>query len=188
MTVRKSIDLPYVIGLMLLPLILLGIFLLVTRIVGLIRYDPLYFSPEYQERYAVPSPLLEELEKALRSGDTELMARLQGSRLQPSSLEQLPNVRFMIFWDSSGEYSDYLFMDTRNYRRYLQHLRIVDGRYVRVPDGAFYLADSGRWKYFFGPLAVIYWLLVILFTLGVWIYRSMSAYREKLYGKPPGSA
>lgn len=185
---RKLLDLPYVIGLMLLPIILAGVFLLATWISGLIRYDPALFSAEYQKRYAVPSPLLGELEKALRNGDEALMAQLQGTRRAQANLEPLPNVRFLIFWDSHGEYTDYLFMDTRNYLRYLQHLRLVDGRYVRVPDGAFHLADSGRWKSFFGPLAGIYWLLVIIFTLCVWIYRLMSAYRQKIYGKPPGVA
>lgn len=183
---RKLIDLPYVIGLMLLPIILAGGFLLVTWISGLARYDPALFTLEYQKRYAVPSPLLEDLEIALRSGDEALMAELQGTRREPANLEALPKIRFLIYWDSSGEYTDYLFMDTKNYMRYLQHLRLVDGRYVRVPDGAYYLADSGRWKSVFGPLAGIYWLLVVLFTLAMWIYRSMSVYRDKMFGKPPG--
>jgi len=188
MKTRKLVDLPYVIGLMVLPLSLAALFLLVAWIIGMTRYNPAFFSEDYQERYAVPSPLLADMENALRNGDGGLMAQLQGTRQVPSNLEKLPNTRFLIFWDKHGKYTDYLYMDMKNYHRYLQHLRMVNGRYVRVPDGAYYLADSGRWKTTFGPLAVVYWLLVILFTLGVWIYRSMSAYREKVFGKPPGVA
>ena len=188
MKTRKLIDLPYVIGLLFLPVVLAGIFLLIAWLIGLTRYNPAFFSEKYQERYAVPSPLLTDLENALHSGDGALMAELQGTRQKPSNLEKLPSVRFLIFWDKHGKYTDYLYMDMKNYHRYLQHLRVVDGRYVRIPDGIYYLADSGRWKTSFGPLAVMYWLLVILFTLGVWIYRSMSAYREKVFGKPPGVA
>jgi len=188
MKTRKMIDWPYVIGLLLLPVILVGFFLLVAWIMDLTRYNPAFFSEDYRERYAVPSPLLEDLETALRNGDGALLAELQGTRQVPSNQEKLSNVRFLIFWETHGKYTDYLFMDMKNYHRYLQHLRIVEGRYVLIPDGAYYLADSGRWKFTFGPLALVYWLLVILFTLGIWIYRSMSAYREKVYGKPPGVA
>ena len=188
MKTRKLIDWPYVIGLLLLPIVLVGIFLLVAWILSVTRYDPAFFSDAYQERYAFPNPLLTDLENSLRDGDGALLAELQGTRQIPSNPEKLANLRFLIFWDTHGKYTDYLFMDMKNYHRYLQHLRIVNGRYVRVPDGAYYLADSGRWKTTFGPLAVVYWLLVILFTLGVWIYRSMSAYREKVFGKPPGVA
>lgn len=187
MKTQKTIDLPYVIGLLLLPVLLVGLFLLAGWIIGLVRYNPAYFTEEYQKRYAFPSPLLSDLEDALRSGDGKLLAQLQGTRRIPSDLENMPNLRFLIFTDSQDEYSNFLFMDMKNYRRYIQHLRLVKGRYVRVPEGIYYLADSGSWKRTFGPLAVVYWLILIIFTLGVWIYRSMAEYRQKLFGKPPGS-
>lgn len=184
---QKLIDWPYVIGLLLLPVAIAGIFLLVGWIIGQTRYDPAYFTEEMQKRYATPNLLLEDLENAIRNGDGSLMAQAQASRQVPNNLEKLPKVRFLIYWDGDKKYSDYLFMDMRTYQRYMQHLRLVKGRYVRVPDGIFYLADSGHWLSAFGPLAVLWWLLVILFTLGMWIYRSMSVYRNKTFGKPPGT-
>lgn len=183
---KKLIDWPYVIGLMLIPVILACGYLLVTWLVGLVRYDPAYFTEEYLKKYSVPSTLLDDLETAIRNGDGSLMAQIQGTRSIPDDLEPLPNVRFMIYWSADKKYTDYLFMDMKNYHRYIQHLRIVNGRYVQVPEGAYFLADSGHWKSAFGPLAEMWWLIVILFTLGIWLSRSMAAYREKVFGKPPG--
>ena len=186
MKTQRMIDWPYAIGLLFLPGMILATFLIIAWVIGSVQYDPAYFTDEYVKRYAAPSPLLTDLEIALRNGDGALIAQLQGARQIPSDLERLSDVRFLIYWDGDEKYTDYLFMDMKNYHRYLQHLRFVNGRYVRVPDGVYYLADSGRWKTTFGPLAVVWWLLVILFTLGVWIYRSMAAYRQKVFGKPPG--
>jgi hypothetical protein len=183
---HRIIDWPYVIGLLLLPVFIAGIYLLIAWILAWTRYDPAYFSEDYRKRYSSPNDLLVDLETAIRDGDGELLAEVQGTRPAPGKLEKLSDVRFLIYWDGDQKYSNYLFMDMKNFHRYMQHVRLVNGRYVRVPDGAFYLADSGQWKTTFGPLAVIWWLLVILFTLGVWIYRSMAAYRQKMFGKPPG--
>lgn len=182
----KKVDWPYVIGLLLLPFIVMGAILLVVWVQGLTRYDPAYFSQDYVDRYAVPSELLLELETALRSGDQELLAELQGTKGLPGEMTPLPNLRFLIFWDQSEKYSDYLFMDTRNYHRYMQHLKLVDERYVRVPDGLYYLVDSGGWISTFGPIAAIWWTGVILLTIGIWVYRSMAKVRSDLFSKPPG--
>lgn len=179
---RRTIDWQYVLGLLLLPFIITGIFLLIAFIEDLTRYNQAYFNDGYQARYAVPSSLITDLENALRSGDETLLAKLQGTRHVPRNMESKPNLRFMIFWEYDGKYSEYLFIDTSNYHRHMQHLKEVNGRYIVVPDGLYYMANSGRWLSTFGPIAVFWWLVVILFTLGIWFYRSMAAYRQKQYG------
>lgn len=182
---RRLIDWWYVVGLMALPLLFIALILAAGYIQGLIRYNPAYFSGEYLERYAVPSQVLFDLERAIREADGELLAQTQGADDVPQDLEPLPNVRSLIYWDSEGEYSNYMFMDTTNYRRYMQHLKLVEGRYVRVPEGFYYLIDSGGWIDTFGPIAAIWWLVVILFTAGVWVYRYTAALREEMYGPRP---
>jgi hypothetical protein len=183
----RTIDWPYVIGLLLLPFLILGVFLLVAWIDGWVRYDPAYFTSDYLKRYSTRDQLLTDLESAIRSGDPTLLAESQGTRPSSTKLEPLPNVHLMIFWDGDQKYINYLFMDTRNYQRYMQHVRSVRGRFVRVPDGLFFLADSGQWKLSFGPILVVWYILVILFTLGTWIYRSMAIYRHRVFGRPPGT-
>ena len=178
----KLIDWPYLIGLLFLLALLAGLALLVGWVDGVLRYDPAYFDEPYLSRYEAPSPLLADLENALRTGDAALLAELQGTRWPAAQIEKLPNVRFLIYWDDDKEYSDYLFMDMKNYHRYMQHLKAMKGRYVVVPDGLYYAVDSGSWIRTFGPLAVVWWLVLVLFTLGVWFYRWMAAVRAERYG------
>ena len=140
---RRTIDWQYVLGLLLLPFFIVGIFLLIAFIEDLTRYTPAYFDDGYLARYAVPSPLITDLENALRSGDETLLAKLQAIRHVPRNLESKPNLRFKICWEYDGKYSEYLFIDTSNYHRHIQHLKEVNGRYIRVPDGLYYMANSG---------------------------------------------
>ena len=182
------IDWQYVVGLVLLPFLLLALAYLVSLIQWVVRYNPAYFTQEYLERYAVRGDLLLDLETAIRQGDGQLLAEVQGTRGIPQNLEPLPNVRFLIYWDRDGKYDDYLFMDTRNYHRYMQYLKQTRGRYVRVPEGFYYYMDSGNWIHIFGPLLAVWLVIVILFTLGVWIYRSMAAVRKEMYATPPGQS
>lgn len=178
---RRLMDWPYIVGLLLLPVVVLVIFLLAGWIDGMLRFHPDYFTPPYLEMYAEPSSILADLEKALRQGDAETLKALEGTRRIPNYIEPMPNVRFIIFWEEKGKYLDYLFMDTRNYHRYMQHIKSFRGRYIRVPEGLYFYVDSGQWISTFGPIAAIWWLLVILFTIGFYIYRSMERFRANLF-------
>ena len=184
MKLRKLVDWPYVIGLMLLPFFIMGIFLMLAFIQDLTRYNPHFFNAEFQERYAVPNDVITDLEKALMSADAELLSEIQGTRVAPQQLYPNPHLRFMIMLASDGKYFDYIFMDTSNYQRFPQHLKQVNGRYVRIPEGLYYLVDSRKWISTFFPLAAIWWLIVILFPTGVWFFRVMAAYRRKRFGAP----
>jgi hypothetical protein len=179
---RRLIDWQYVLGLLFLPFLVMGVILLISHIQGLVRYNPAYFTEEYRSRYEVPSDLLADLETALRTGDTSLLAEVQGVSRVPSNIVPVPKLRFIIFWGYTKKYSEILFMDTSNYHRYMQHLKVVDGRYVQVPDGLYYQVNSGKWITTFGPGALLWWMLVILFTFAVWVYRLMAAYRRDRFG------
>lgn len=185
MKTLRLIDWQYVLGLMLLPVLVLVIAFLIGWIQGLVRYDPVYFTDEYLQRYATPSELLTDLETALRNGDSALLAALQGTGDVPQHLEPLPNVRFLVFWKRDGKYSDYLFMDKTNYHRYMQHVKLVKGRYVKIPETIHFYMDSGRWIHTFGPIMAIWWLVVILFTAAVWFHRYMAVVRKDIYGPRP---
>jgi hypothetical protein len=181
--ISRWIDWPYVIGLLLLPLLIMGGILLAGFIQGISRYNLEFFKPQYQDLYAVPNSLITDLETALREGDEGLLAEIQGTKTADIKTGANPNLRFMIMIESSGKYLDYLFMDTSNYRRYPQHLKQLNGRYIRVPEGLYYAVDSRLWIATFFPLAAIWWLLVILFTVSVWFFRLMANYRQKRLGE-----
>jgi hypothetical protein len=179
---KKTIDWSYVLGLMVIPPVILAFLFLIAGIQGLLRYNPAYFTPEIVERYSQPVSLIDDLENAIEKGDSKQMAVLRGTRQVPRGLKPLPDVHFTIFWDQEGKYWNYLFQDTSTYTRYMQHLKIVNGRYVVVPENLYYYIDSGLWKTFFFPLAIIWWLIVALFTLGMWVYRTMIKVRKEIYG------
>jgi hypothetical protein len=183
---RGLIDWQYVVGLLIVPFVLLAIAFLVSWVQGVVRYNPAYFTQEYLDRYAVKRDLLHDLETAINQGDGPLLAEVQGTRGIQKNLEPLPNVHFSIYWDRDSKYDDYLFMDTRNYHRYMQYLKQTKGRYVRVPEGFYYYMDSGNWINIFGPLLAFYWMVVILSTISVWVYRSMAAVRKEMYASRPG--
>ena len=183
MKIRRWVDWPYVIGLLLVPFFIMGFILLLAFLQDLTRYDQEYFSVEFQERYAVPSSLITELEIALMNADRQLLAEIEGVKTVNQQLKPNPNLRFMIMLESDSKYFDYLFMDTTNFQRYPQHLKQVNGRYVRVPEGLYYLVDSRKWVSTFFPITAIWWLLVILFTLGVWFFRVMAAFRRRRFGE-----
>ncbi len=178
---KKLIDWSYVLGLMVLPPVVLVLLFLIAGIQGLLRYNPAYFTQEYLARYSQRVSVINDLENAIEKGDAGQMAIIRGTRQVPSGLKPLPDVHFTIFWDQEGKYWNYLFQDTSTYTRYMQHLRLVNGRYVVVPENLYFYMDSGLWKTFFFPLAIVWWVIVALFTLGTWLYRAMIRVRKEMY-------
>jgi len=189
MKTQRLIDRQYMFGMLLLPFVVLALAFVIKWIQGFVIFEPAYFTAEYQERYEVPNGVLMDAEAALRQGDAALMARLQGMRRVPKDIEPLPDVRFLAYWDQHGKYLDFLYMDTSDSQRYkilgMLHLKSFRGRYISVPEGFYYYLDSGRWLNIFGPSLAIWWLILILFTIGVWIYRTMDAVRNEMYGPRP---
>lgn len=179
---RKYIDWHFVLGLMALPLVAALIFLWLGWVQSQTRYNPRYFTPEYLEVYSSPTSVVFELERALQSGDAILVAELRGTRQVPTGLQPQPNLEASIFHFDEGKYLNYLFFEQPSYGRYVKHIREYNGRYIEVPEGIYFYMDSGRWLDIFLPLAFFWWILLLLFTGGVWFYRAMAAEREKMYG------
>jgi hypothetical protein len=68
---------------LLLPLMLLGLYVLAMEVYSLWRYDPAYFSIEYAQKYSTPGSTVKAIEAALQTGDRALMSELEGRRAAP---------------------------------------------------------------------------------------------------------
>ncbi len=177
----KMIDWQYVIGLVLLPFLLLGIAMLTAFIQGRTRYDPAYFTQQYQDLYQNPDAVMARWEQAMQSGNAKRIQEIEGTNSGPGDIEALPAVQFVGFIGKDERYSDYLFLNWDNYHRYALHVKAHNGRYISVSEGIYYYIDSGRWVQTFIPLLVIWYVAMFLFTVGLWIYRYMAMVREQMY-------
>jgi len=172
----------YMLILVLLPIITMAILLLTGLALGRIRNNPAFFTENYLQRYSTPGDLLEELEMALKRGDTTKFGELTGTKWSPRSTEPIPNLQFSIFWDKDEKYQDYLFMDMSNYRRYMIHIKKSGGRYIWVPENLYYYTDSNRWLRTFFPLLSIWWIILFLYFVTKKVYRSLVSYKPGSIG------
>ncbi len=169
----RRIDWQYVVGLMLVPLVVAVLLAAGAWLQAARRYDPGYFTPEYVERYEAPGSVAIELEAVLRTGDRDHLQVLQATRGIPQAFSERPALILALLYNVEGDYFNYLYFDASNYERVIQHVREVDGRYVVVEEGLYFFFDSGRWLEFYAPIAATWWILVIVFTAGVWFFRYM---------------
>jgi hypothetical protein len=181
MTSPKLIDWPYVIGLLVLPLVLAGLLVLAGELLWIGRYDPAYFTPEYLRQYPTPDAVLFELETALRDGDQQLMDELLATRRGSQPLAPRPRITFVFLSGDQGNYTEYLFLDLKDYSRVVEYVRPQGGRYIAAePDFYFYM-DSWKWVEVAGPLAAGWWILLLLFTSGVYVYRRLALVRQAMW-------
>jgi len=174
------------ISLFFLPLLLAGLFVMVVRIQGLFRYDPIYFSPEYKKNYSNPSAVAVRIEEGLHTADSALFAELTATRRKFRPPEANPDVHLLILLKVSEEgYYQYLFFDAHTYRRIVYYIKEVSGRWVMAPEDAFYFLDSGDWLVFFTPAAVIWWSVMVVVWVGMGIYRMAARFRNG-FSHPPG--
>lgn len=179
----RRVPLPWTLALALGPLVAAGIFVLVVNLQRLTRYDPAYFTPAYTEKYHTPGSVARALEVALQEGDATLYAELSGLRNNPRTLEAKADLGLAILWDVDEEdYFHYLYVDYSNYKRDMQYIKEVDERWVVVPQGAYFLLDSGRWLGVFLPTAVTWWLLVLVREMIALAYQASARLREAMYG------
>ncbi len=167
-------------ALTMLPLVAAGVYLLTTGIAGVpgLRYDPAYFSAEYVSRYNAPSAVIIDLERAIRSGDRQLMAELQGLR-RPTTFPTSPHVRMTILYNVTDRYFSYLFWDTKTYDRFPYHVEQVGGRWVVAPEDGYYYFHSGRWLGTWLPLAELWWVFEATIVLMVGLYRLLIRWRRE---------
>lgn len=156
--------------------------MLVVSIQAQFRYDPDYFTPRYQILYSSPRATIEALEKAIQTGDSIVYAELIGLRKKPSAVKHKPDIRLAMLMevDDAG-YFHYLFFDAKTYERSPFYLKKLPGRWVVVPQDAYFFLDSGKWLVIFTPLALIWWSLLIVVELAIFIHRYAARVRESLF-------
>jgi hypothetical protein len=166
----------------LLPLGVLGILALSARVYGLVRYDPVYFSNDFLERYGMPGEAARALEEALQTDDQALLAELQGLRW-PASFNTAPSIVFVMLWERTERYMTYLYFDMDTYERQPHYFEEVNGRWVVAPADLVYYMNSGRWKGTFMPIAIVWWLVGGLVLVLFWLSRASQSFRSRLYGE-----
>jgi hypothetical protein len=164
----------------LLPLMLLGLYVLGMQLYGAVRLDPAYFTPEYVAQYNDPASIAKALERSLQTGNHTLMAALQGRPV--ASFTALPSLVFVMLQDRNDRYYTYLYVNRETYERYIYHIENIRGRYVVTPSDAYYYLHSGQWITFFVPAAIAWWLIELLALLALWLYRLSARMREQMYG------
>lgn len=158
-------------GLVILPLVLAGLFILAMTLQGRTRFDAAYFTPEFKEQYFSPGEVARTLEKVIRTGDSALYAELSGMRNSPTMALPEPDVVFTILLevDEAG-YFHYMYFDVNTFDRQTHYVIEVDGRWVVSPEDAFFLYDSGLWTKFFAPILIAWWLLLVVVLVGRTLY------------------
>jgi hypothetical protein len=178
--VKRYINLRWVLLATLFPLLVLGLYVLVVRIHGLVRYDPVYFTEEYVEQYGTPGAVALTLEQALKQDNWLLQAELQGRR-RPAKFYTSPSLMFVMMWERTNRFFTYLYFDMQTYERHSYNIEEVDGRYVAMRADAYYFFHSGRWLVVFTPLAISWWAVEIVVILAVAIFRLSARVRERMY-------
>jgi hypothetical protein len=186
MNKRRLIDWPYVIGLLLLPIAVVLVLHGVRAVQEQTRFDEAYFTGDYLSRYETPGSVAIDLEQALRHGDSQLMAELVATRGGPAPIVPRPSLIFVFLLSVEGDYFQYLYFTADDFNRVVQYVTEVDGRYVASEPDLYFYMDSGRWRGVAGPIAISWWILVTVFTAGVWVYRRMAVSRKLLYEQQSG--
>lgn len=169
-------------ALAILPLALALIYILAAYTQGLTRYDERFFTPVYQETYDAPSDVTRQLEQVLQSSDQALYQELTGLRGDPEIPDTSPHIIFTILLDvDERDYFHYLYFNTDTYERLTFFLKKVKGRWIVVPQDAYFFYDSGQWVRVFTPLALVYWIGLLATFIVVVIYRATNRMREEMF-------
>ncbi len=179
---NRYIDLRRILVVALLPWVLLGLLAVALQIHGILRYDPLYFTEPFLERYSKPDHVAKALERALQTGDRVLLAELQGLR-SPRDFEMAPSIDLAMLSERSDQYLTYLYVDRRTFDRYVHHLEQFEGRWIVSPTDIYYYVRSGEWQRLFLPAALAWWILGSLALLWRRIQPGWAALRDEVYGR-----
>jgi len=150
----------------LLPLILAGLYFVGVQIHTIFRYDQAFFGPQYQEAYASPGAVARALEGALQNGDEGLYAELSGLKRTLPEMAPRPDLHFSILVDvDEQDYFHYLYFDMATMHRDIHYVKEINGRWVAVPQDAYFYFDSGQWMKAFMPVAVSWWVLLLAIAI-----------------------
>jgi hypothetical protein len=166
------------------PILIMIFLLAIGWTIGAIQYAPSLFTEDYVQRYRTPSSVLEEVEQVIQQGNLQRAKELQGVRWSPRYIKPIPKFHFSTFWNKDEKYQDYLYFDSSNYHRYVIHIKIVNGRYVWVPESLTYYVDSGRWVRTFFPVLTIWWLVVFLYIVTRRAYLFLSGFKPEEVSHP----
>lgn len=152
----------------LLPLLGAGIFILIGTVQGIpaLRYDPAYFSAEHAATYDSPREVLFGLEEVFKTGDRQLLAEVEGLR-RPRSVARNPRLFGALMWERDEHYFSYMYWDSETWDRYLVHTEQRDGRWIVVPEDAFFFLRTGLWLRAWLPIAVVYYIAEVV-GLFIW--------------------
>ncbi len=172
----------WITGLALIPLLVVGSLAAYAARESGTRFDQVYFTPAYVERYNTPGAVAREWEAALQAGDPALVAELTGLR-RPPRIEPNADVILTILLevDDAG-YFHYLYFDVQTYERLTQYIKEVNGRYVVVPEDLYFYWDSGQWRGVFAPISVVWWLILVVAGVATSLFRVGAQIRETMTG------
>jgi hypothetical protein len=155
-----------ILAIFLLPLILAGLYIIVVQFGSIFRYDQAFFGEQFQETYASPGAVARALEGALQNGDEQLYAELSGLNQTPADLAPRPELHYSILVDvDERDYFHYLYFDMGTMRRDTHYVKEVNGRWVTVPQDAYFYLDSGQWMKVFMPVSVSWWGLLLAIAI-----------------------
>lgn len=167
----------------LVPFITVGAYVTAMNVVHVFRYDEQYFTDAYLEKYPAPGPVSIAIEQAIQKGEIELMQEISGLRKDVHPVE--PNSDFILTTlldvDDFG-YFHYLYLDMSTLRRSTYYVKEVSGRYVFVPQDAYFYYDSGYWWDVYLPIALVWWVIVAACTVGVIVHRYGARTRREMRG------
>ena len=127
------------------------------------------------------APPMNRLNTEMRDGIAKSMNQLLATRRGSRPLTARPQVGFVLMAGTQGDYLEYLYLDRQNYSRVMQYVRVEDGRYIAAEADFYFYMDSGMWVDVAGPLAASWWILVLLFTGGVYVYRRLALARQAMW-------
>lgn len=180
---RRYVDWPYVLGLAVLPVVVVGVLFGIAAIQGLTRYNPAYFTADYLTLYDTPGSVARALEVALRDGDQQLLHELQATKRAPAAFAAQPKLIFVFLLSVQGDYFQYLYFNTDSFIRVTENVKQHDGRYVEVPSNLYYYMDSGQWTTVAAPIAATWWILLAVYTLATYVYRRMATARQRMFNR-----
>ncbi|HJO32851.1 MAG TPA: hypothetical protein QGI62_01780 [Anaerolineales bacterium] len=149
------------------PLLASALFVALALAQSRQRYRADYFTERYRQRYASPGAVVTALERSLASGDFGMQAELQGLR-RPRDFGASAQMEMAVRLQSSRGYEAYLFYDAARKTRHVFYVHAVRGRWVLVPEDAYFYLHSARWLRVALPLALSWWLLELAALLAGW--------------------
>lgn len=172
----------WIAGLALIPLLIAGGFSDYMSRQSDTRYAEAYFGPQYQDVYGTPGGVARDWEQALKTGDPTLVVELTGLK-DPPRIQPNPNMTLTILLeiDDAGYYH-YLYYDLQTYDRLTQYVKDVRGRYVVAPIDFYFYWDSGQWQGVFTPLAIVWWLVLVVAGVAISLFQVGARARETMYG------